>query len=180
MEEGVRGPKAVEWRLVDEVVPKIKWEAAVRARAREFAANSDRPATARGIVLGQLDRQLKAGAPIYDNVRVEIARENRSATLTVSAPAGPVPSSVEAAQDIGARFWPLALARELEDAILHLRFNEPGLGVLILRTEGDLEAVLDYDSFLVRHQHHWLMREIRHYLKRVLKRLDRPRAASWR
>jgi len=94
------------------------------------------------------------------------------AGILVQGPTRAVPASADAAQALGASFWPLAIARELEDAILHLRFNEPKLGVILLRTEGDPEAVLDHDRFLAGAQDHWLMREIRHYLKRVFKRLD--------
>jgi len=105
--------------------------------------------------------------------RAERAQCERGlATLSVRGPTAPVPAALEAAQAQGAAFWPLAVARELEDAILHLRFNEPSIGVLVLRTEGEARAVLEHDDFLIRHQDHWLMREVRHYLKRVLKRLD--------
>ena len=106
------------------------------------------------------------------HVRVELARESRIATLLVQGPNNPAPVGTDAAQEEGDTFWPLTVARELEDAILHLRFNEPTLGLLLLRTHGDAERMLAYDAFLARHQDHWLIREIRHYLKRVLKRLD--------
>jgi benzoyl-CoA-dihydrodiol lyase len=171
-EEGVRGQKAVEWRLVDEIVAKSKWDASVSARARELAARSDRPREARGITLVPLEKHFEDGAPVYVHVRVEISRESRVARILARGPMSPAPASIEAAQELGTAFWPLALARELEDAILHLRFNEPTIGMLLLRTEGETQKVLDYDAFLARHQNHWLMREIRHYLKRVLKRLD--------
>ncbi len=94
------------------------------------------------------------------------------ATLTVRGPRKPVPASVDAAHALGASFWPLAVARELEDAILHLRANEPAIGVVLLRTDGNAQAVLDHDAFLIKADGDWLMREIRHYLKRVLKRID--------
>jgi len=103
---------------------------------------------------------------------VEIDRARLIATLTVRAPSSPVPDSPKAAHTLGAAFWPLAVARELEDAVLHLRFNEPAIGVLLLRTEGDADAVLAHDAFLLDGDGDWLLREIRHYLKRVLKRLD--------
>jgi len=171
-EEGVRGKRAVDWRFVDEAVVKSKWDETVKARARELAARSDRPRDAKGIQLLPLDRKIADGTAIYSNVRIEIERDRGLATLSVRSPGAPVPTSPEVAQAQGATFWPLAVARELEDAILHLRFNEPSIGVLVLRTEGEAPAVLDYDAFLIRHQDHWLMREVRHYLKRVLKRLD--------
>src|SRR5438477_530919 len=171
-EEGVRGQKAVDWRLVDEVVAKSKWEDAVKARAKTLAARSDRPADAQGVKLGPLDKRIEANAAIYSLVRLDIERDRALATVTVKGPAGGAPDSLDAAKALGARFWPLALARELEDAILHLRFNEPAIGLVVLRAEGDAQAVLDHDAFLARHADDWLMREIRHYLKRVLKRVD--------
>jgi benzoyl-CoA-dihydrodiol lyase len=172
-EEGVRGRKAVEWRLVDEVVAKSKWEEGVKARAKALAATSDRPANgAAGVTLEPLDRRTEADAIVYTHVRVDLERERGLATVTVQGPERPVPASLAAAHAQGCRFWPLAMARELEDAILHLRFNEPALGLLLLRAEGDAQTVIGYDDFLDAHAADWLMREIRHYLKRVLKRLD--------
>jgi benzoyl-CoA-dihydrodiol lyase len=172
-EEGVHGRKAVEWRLVDEVVAKSKWQEAVTARAKALAATSDRPANgAAGITLAPLERLVDADAIVYPHVRVDLDRARGLATITVQGPEKPVPASLEAAHAQGCRFWPLAMARALEDAILHLRFNEPALGLLLLRTEGDAAAVLAYDDFLDAHAADWLMREVRHYLKRVLKRLD--------
>jgi benzoyl-CoA-dihydrodiol lyase len=171
-EEGVRGQKAVDWRLVDEVVAKSKWEETVTARARELAARSDRPRDARGIALIPLERIIDADSIVYSHVRVDIERARRLATITITGPSRPLPETPAAAQALGATFWPLAVARELDDAILHLRFNEAGIGLLLFRTEGDPAAVLAHDAFLARHGDHWLMREIRHYLKRVLKRID--------
>jgi benzoyl-CoA-dihydrodiol lyase len=172
-EEGVRGRKAVEWRLVDEVVAKSKWEEGVKARAKALAATSDRPANgAAGVTLEPLERRAEANAFLYTHVRVDLERERGLATITVQGPAEPPPASLAAAHAQGCRFWPLAMARELEDAILHLRFNEPALGLLLLRAEGDAQIVIAYDDFLEAHAADWLMREIRHYLKRVLKRLD--------
>ena len=171
-EEGVRGQKAVDWRLVDEVVTKSKWDAAVRARAKELAARSDRPRGGKGVTLSPLERRSENGAIAYSHVRLEIERERGVAGIVVRGPAQAAPASADAAQALGASFWPLAMARELEDAILHLRFNEPKLGVLLLRTEGDAQAVLDHDRFSAAQQDHWLMREVRHYVKRVFKRLD--------
>ncbi|HXN42706.1 MAG TPA: 2,3-epoxybenzoyl-CoA dihydrolase [Xanthobacteraceae bacterium] len=171
-EEGVRGQKAVDWRLVDEVVTKSKWDDAVRARAKELAARSDRPRDGKGVTLSALERRSENGAIAYSHVRLEIERERGVAGIVVRGPAQAAPASADAAQALGASFWPLAMARELEDAILHLRFNEPKLGVVLLRTEGDARAVLDHDRFFAAQQDHWLMREIRHYVKRVFKRLD--------
>ncbi len=172
VEEGVRGKKAVDWRLVDETVSKTKWNDAVKARAAEFASRSDRPKDAKGIKFEPLDRKISNDTLTYPNVRVEIDRGRSLATISVKGPSGAVAASIEAAHALGSNFWPLAVARELEDAILHLRFNEAKIGVIAFRTEGDAKAVLDHDAFLGKHQNDWLMREIRHYLKRVLKRID--------
>ena len=171
-EEGIRGKKAVDWRLVDETVPNSKWADAVKARAAEFAARSDRPATASGIALTPLVRSVTDNRVAYTHVDVTIERGRGIATITVRGPTEPVPADAEAAQALGDKFWPLAIARELEDAILHLRFNEPRIGLIVFRTEGDAQGVLDHDAFLARKHGHWLMREIRHYVKRVLKRMD--------
>jgi benzoyl-CoA-dihydrodiol lyase len=172
IEEGIRGSKAVEWRLVDEVVPNSKWKETVAARAHEIAARSDRPTGAKGITLGAIERKIAADRVSYSHVDVEIDRTRGLATVTVRGPAQAVPVSVEAAHALGDKFWPLTVARELEDAILHLRANEAAIGVVLLRTDGNAQAVLDHDDFLAKASGDWLMREIRHYLKRVLKRVD--------
>ena len=172
VEEGVRGKKAVDWRLVDETVAKTKWDEAVKTRAAEIAARSDRPKGAKGIALTPLARKISGDLIAYPNVKVEIDRDRGLAIITVRGPSDAVPASVEAAHKLGDQFWPLAAARELENAILHLRFNEPKIGLIVFRTEGEAKAVLDFDAFLAKHQDDWLMREIRHYIKRVLKRID--------
>jgi benzoyl-CoA-dihydrodiol lyase len=172
IEEGVRGTRAVEWRLVDEVVPNSKWKDAVAARAKEIAARSDRPKDAKGITLTPLERKIETDRVSYSHVEVEIDREKGLATVTVRGPSQSVPASVEAAHALGAKFWPLVIARELEDAILHLRTNEAAIGVVLFRTDGNAQAVLEHDEFLAKANGDWLMREIRHYLKRVLKRVD--------
>ncbi len=172
IEEGMRGAKAVEWKLVDEVVPNSKWKEVVAARAHEIASHSDRPKDAKGVTLTPLARKIEGDRISYPNVNVEIERERGLVTITVRAPSQAVPASADAAQALGDAFWPLAVAREFEDAILHLRANEAAIGVVLLRTEGDAKAVLAYDDFLNGTQSHWLMREVRHYLKRTLKRID--------
>ncbi|HKA71541.1 MAG TPA: 2,3-epoxybenzoyl-CoA dihydrolase [Xanthobacteraceae bacterium] len=169
-EEGLRGAKAVEWGLVDEVVPNSKWADAVAARAHQLASRSDRPRDAKGIALTPLARRRNGDAVAYVHVRLDIDRDRGLATLTARAPADGVPASVAAAHEQGAAFWPLALARELEDAILHLRANEPAIGLVIFRAEGDARSVLAHDALLGETD--WLMREVRHYLKRVFKRID--------
>jgi benzoyl-CoA-dihydrodiol lyase len=170
-EEGLRGAKAVEWRLVDEVVPPSKWKDAVAARAHDLAKRSDRPASG-GIKLTPLQRQIVDGRVSYSHVDIEIDRGRSVATMTVRGPTQPVPDSVEAAHALGDKFWPLTVARELEDAVLHLRVNEPTINVVLLRTDGSAQAVIAHDDFLAKANGDWLMREIRHYLKRVFKRID--------
>ena len=171
-EEGVRGRRAVEWRLVDEIVPPSKWQQAVRERAASFAERSDRPATGDGVTLTPLDRRIEGSSIAYPHLRVALDRGKGTATLTVLAPTTAAPDTPEAAQAQGDAFWPLAMARALDDAILHLRTNEPELGVWVLRTEGEAQAVLDHDALLAAHGDHWLMREVALYLKRTFKRLD--------
>lgn len=169
-EEGVRGRRAVEWRLVDEVVPPSAWEARVRERALEAAARSDRPRDAKGVALVPLERRFEEGGVFYRFVGVAFDRAAGRATITVQGPGAAPPEGLEAARS--AAFWPLQMARELDDALLHLRLNEPELGLLVLRTEGDPAQVLAHDAFLEAHKADWFIREVRHNLKRVLKRLD--------
>jgi benzoyl-CoA-dihydrodiol lyase len=170
VEEGVRGRRAVEWRLVDEVVPPSAWNDRVKARAAEFAAKSDRPKDAKGVSLTPLDRRFEGDSVLYSRVRVDCDRAAGRATVTVLGPEAAPPTTLDAAKEAG--FWPLRLARELDDAILHLRANEPELGLVVFRTEGDAGLVLAYDAFLEAHAGDWFVREVRHYLKRVLKRVD--------
>ena len=170
-EEGLRGAKAVDWRLVDEVVPPSKWKDAVAARAHELAKRSDRPISA-GIKLTPLQRKVDDARISYSHVEVEVERARSVAIVTVRGPMQPAPVSVDAAHALGDKFWPLTVARELEDAILHLRVNEPSINVVLLRTDGNAQAVLEHDDFLAKANGDWLMREIRHYLKRVFKRID--------
>ncbi len=171
-EEGQRGKKAVDWRLIDETVVKSKWDDAVKARAKDIAARSDRPTDAKGVKFTPLKREITDNAINYSTVRVEIERDRGLATIIVKGPSSTPPSSADEAQAQGDQFWPLLLARELEDAILQLRFNEPTVGLILFRTEGEAKAVLDYDRFIAVNGDHWLMREVRHYLKRTLKRVD--------
>ena len=171
-EEGVRGKRAVQWRLVDELVPPSAFEATVRGRAEEAAGRSDRPADAHGIVLGPLARVFSDNAVSYSHVRVALHRAARRADVTVLGPQGSLPDDAAGIHTAGDQFWPLLVARELDDALLHLRLNEPELGVLVFRTAGDPQSVLAADALLDAHAGDWLVREIRHYLKRVLKRVD--------
>ena len=159
IEEGMRGTSAVEWRLVDEVVPNSKWKDVVAARAKEIAAKSDRPKNAKGITLTPIERKIEKDRVSYSHVDVEIDRERGLATVTVRGPSGAVPASVEAAHALGAKFWPLTVARELEDAILHLRSNEAAIGVVLFRTDGNAQAVLEHDDFLSQGQ--WRLADAR-------------------
>jgi benzoyl-CoA-dihydrodiol lyase len=169
-EEGVRGQRAVEWRLVDEIVPPSIWEAKVHERALELAARSDRDG-AKGIVLTALDRSISDDAISYPNVKVALDRAGRYARITLVGPTG-LPGDLRGIHDSGAAFWPLAMARELDDALLHLRLNEPSIGLLVFRSAGDPADVLAADSLLEQYQSDWLVREIRLLLKRVFKRVD--------
>jgi len=171
-EEGVKGKRAAEWRLVDEVQPHTKLESAVTARARDFAAKSERPQAATGIALTALDRTVGPDTRSYKYVSVDYARDERTATIVVRGPDAPPPASAEDMVAQGASFWPLELARELDDAILDLRFNELDTAAIIFKSGGDRAAVLAYDAFLEAHKDHWLAREIRLKWKRLLKRID--------
>ena len=172
VEEGVKGRRAVEWRLVDQVTPNSKFDRSIAEAARALAAQSDRPARAEGISLTPIERTFHADAIAYSALKVEIDRSTRRATVTLNGPAAQPPASAEAIAQQGAAFWPLRLARELDDAILHLRLNEPEIGVLIFKSQGEPAQVLAYDALLEANMGHWLAREIRHYWKRVLKRVD--------
>ncbi len=174
LEEGIRGQRAVTWRLVDEVVRGSKFEEAVKERALEMAASSYRPANAQGIELTPLVKEQQDNSVTYPYVSVEIDRIDRVATVTVHAPETGVPTdlSVEEAFAQGADFWPLAVCRQLDDAILHLRFNELDTGTLIFKTCGNADVVAAYDEFVLENQSNWLMREIVLYWRRTLKRID--------
>jgi benzoyl-CoA-dihydrodiol lyase len=172
IEEGVKGARAVKWRLVDQVAPNSKFEQAVNDAAKKLATQSDRQSDTKGIALAPIERKIEADAITYSSVKVEIARDARRATFTISGPDAAPPTSAPGMVEEGAAFWPLRLARELDDAILHLRLNEPDIGVLIFKTQGEPARVLAFDQFLAAHKDHWLAREILHYWKRVLKRVD--------
>ena len=170
-EEGARGRRALDWRLVDEVVPPSAWEEKLRERALALATSSDRPAEASGIALPPLDRKIDGDIIAYPHLKVALDRERRFAEVRVLGPSE-LPADVAGVHAAGADFWLLAMARELDDAMLHLRLNEPELGILVFRSEGDPSAVLAADALLDVHADDWLVREIRLYLKRVCKRVD--------
>src|ERR671931_1857048 len=158
--EGVKGKRAVEWGLVDAVFPTSQFKAAVEKRARELAVMSNRPATGPGITLNPLNPTVSESAITYSAVTVALNRAKRTADLTVHAPSGPQPSTRDAVVKAGDQFWPLRAFRELDDALLRLRINEPEIGTVVLKTEGDRERVLAVDRALAAHQNDWLVREI--------------------
>jgi benzoyl-CoA-dihydrodiol lyase len=170
--EGVRGQKAVDWRLVDEVAKPAVFGERVKARALALAAKSQRPDSAKGVALTPLERTLEADAIRYEHVTVEIDRAKRLATFVVKSPSGAQPQDMAAAEALGDKWFPLALVRQLEDAILHMRTNELDIGLWLIKTSGDSQAVLSMDSFLLANQSHWLARETVGYLRRTFSRLD--------
>ena len=170
--EGVRGKKAKDWRLVDDIAKPAQFAARVQERALELAAKSDRPADGKGVLLTPLQRTIEADALRYPNVVVEIDRTKRVATWTVKGPTAALPTTTEGIEAAGAAWYPLALARELEDAILSMRTNELDIGTWLIKTQGDGAAVLAMDATLLAHKNHWLVRETIGLLRRTFSRLD--------
>jgi len=170
--EGVRGQKAKDWRLVDDIAKPAQFAARVQERALQLAAQSDRPADARGVELTPLDRTVEADALRYSHVTVEIDRARRVATWTVKAPSGAQPTDIPGIEAAGSAWYPLVLARELEDAILSMRTNELEIGTWLMKTSGDAAAVQAMDATLLAHQNHWFVRETTGLLRRTLSRLD--------
>jgi benzoyl-CoA-dihydrodiol lyase len=170
--EGVRGQRAVDWRLVDATPKSTQFAQVVQERAARLAAGSDRPAGAKGVALTPLQRRETADTIDYAHVSVAIDRAGRKATFTVRAPATPQPSDIAGIEAAGAAWWPLAMARELDDAILTMRTNELDIGLWQLKTEGDAQAVLAVDRVLAQHAGHWFVRETIGMLRRTLARLD--------
>lgn len=170
--EGVRGQRALDWRLVDDIARPAQFDAAVQDCALELAASSDRPADAMGVQLTPLERRIESDSLHYRHVRVEMDRAGRCATFVVSAPTAGQPTDLAAIEQLGADWYPLTLARELDDAILSMRSNELELGTWLIRTEGDAAAVLAMDETLLQHRDHWLVRATIGYLRRTLARLD--------
>jgi len=170
--EGIKGKRSVDWNLVDEIVPRSAMAEKVQARALEFADTSDRPTGVKGVELTALRRKIEADAITYDNVSIQIDREERNARINVSAPTSMPPGDVQGIHEQGVNFWPLALARELDDAILHLRSNEADIGTWVFTTSGEADMVEAADMVLLENASDWLVREITLYLKRVFKRID--------
>jgi len=170
--EGVRGQKAKDWKLVDAIAKPAVFEQTVQERALALAAQSDRPADGKGVKLTPLARQITDHGVDYEFVKIVIDRQARTATLTVSAPSTTQPNSIQTIEAAGVHWWPLQMARELDDAILHLRTNEIDIGTWLLKTAGDAKAVLACDEVLMAHQSHWLVRETIGLLRRTLARID--------
>jgi benzoyl-CoA-dihydrodiol lyase len=170
--EGLGGPKAAAWKLVDEIVPRPAWDQTVADRAASLAARSGRPAVSAGITLTPLEVRREDDRIVYRHVTAELDRGAGAATIVIAGPDQDPPAGPEAIAAQGAAFWSLAVTRELDDLILDLRTNEPELGTWVLRTAGEFDRVLAYDRLLLANQDDWLANEIVHYLKRTLKRLD--------
>jgi benzoyl-CoA-dihydrodiol lyase len=170
--DGVRGQRAKDWRLVDDAIKPQQFAEHVNQRARELAAKSDRPSDANGVTLTPLERSIDEAGLHYEYVNVALNHEARTATFTVRAPESASADSVEKVLAAGVNWWPLRMARELDDAILHLRTSEPDLGLWIVRTTGNADAVLAVDDLLLNHQDNWFVREVLGMLRRTFARLD--------
>ena len=168
--EGLKGKRAKEWRLIDDHFPTTKFKSAIDDRAAQLAASS--PRTSNGIKLNPLKIESTSDSRNYRYIRVQLHREQRYADLTMRGPDGPQPTTVEQIQELGDAYWPLQAYRELDDALLHMRVNEPEIGLVCLRTEGNIESVLSVDETLSANRDHWLVREIIAYMARTLRRLD--------
>ncbi len=171
-EEGVKGKRAVQWRLVDRVATNSKFDGELQAMCAELAATVKKPVGAKGIALTPLNRQIAADTITYSTVRVDIDRAGRRATVTILGPDNAPPDDASGLHALGDQFWPLRLARDLDDAILELRLNELEMGTLVFKSQGDAGRVLAFDAFLAGLPEDWLAREIHNYWKRVLKRID--------
>jgi len=171
-QEGVRGQKAVDWRLVDAIAKPAVFQQAVKERAEKLAATSSRPQGAKGVALTPLNRTIEADRLGYTHVSVEIDRAKRTATFTVKAPTAAVPADKAGIEAAGASWYPLAMARELDDAILHMRTNELDIGTWLLKTSGDAAAVLAADAAVLNNQDHWFARETLGMMRRTFARID--------
>jgi len=174
--EGVRGQKAVDWRLVDAIAKPAVFQQAVKDRAQKLSANSNRPASAKGVALTPLNRTIEADRVSYTYVTVEMDRVKRTATFTVKAPTAAVAADIAGIEAAGANWWPLQMTRELDDAILHMRTNELELGTWLLKTQGhgpdSSAAVLAADAAVLNNQDHWFARETLGYMRRTFARMD--------
>jgi len=173
LEEGVKGNRAKDWKLVDELIPNSKFDEIVQERAKEFALKSSRPSDAKGVELTPLDRKFaKDGSISYSIVDVAVDRANKRVTITISGPDTDAPASMDAFHSQGADAYMLRMARELDDAILHLRLNEMELGLIVFKTQGDPKHMQEHEDLLLNNKDHWLANEVLQYWKRILKRID--------
>ena len=170
--EGVRADRAQQWKLVDRIAKPQQFAETVKECAKSLGAQSKRPGSGKGVALTALERSIDATGYHYPNIDVTIDRKTRTATISVLAPATPQPADLEGIHAAGAAWWPLAMARELDDAILMLRTNELEVGTWILKTRGDADAVLATDATLERHRDDWFVREVTGMLRRTLARFD--------
>jgi len=169
--EGLRGKRAREWGLIDDYFPMSKFQESIDARVKQLI-DSEPTAPAQGIKLNPLEAKTKNNSRDHKYVKLTLNREQRYADLTIHAPQGPQPTTVEEIQELGDSYWPLQAYRELDETLLHLRVNEPLIGLVCLRTQGDAETVLKIDEALANNYDHWLVREILLLMARVLRRLD--------
>jgi benzoyl-CoA-dihydrodiol lyase len=172
VEEGIKGQRAVDWRLVDEMVPRSSFNQRVHEKALELAETSDRPEGETGIAMPPLEKISDDSMIAYPYVSVSLDRKGHSAILTIEGPDSEAPADLTEVKAQGTGFWPLAVLRAVDDALLDLRFNEPSLGILIIKTKGAGERVTAYDQLLHRYSNDWLIREILLYARRTWKRLD--------
>jgi benzoyl-CoA-dihydrodiol lyase len=170
--EGMRGKRAQQWRLVDKLIPPSKLADETKKIAEDVAGKSKRPKDAKGIALPDVERTFDGDTLRYAHLTVEIDRERRAAHFRVNGPSSAPPADVSTIHAQGAAFWPLALARSIDDAMMHLRLNETEIGTWVLHSQGDAALVEAYDALLAKEQANWLVREIVLYWKRTLKRLD--------
>ena len=170
--EGIRGKRATDWDLVDEVIPRSKFDETVLARATEFAAVTDRPLDAKGVELTPLNRNIEKDRITYDTLSIDFQRDLSLATITIFAPNTPPPLDVAGIEEEGPGFWPLAMTRDLEDALLELRVNEEDIGTWVFKTQGNPDLVRDAEKPLLDNADHWLAREILLFMKRTFKRID--------
>jgi benzoyl-CoA-dihydrodiol lyase len=170
--DGVKGQRAKDWRLVDDVVKTQQFAEHIKQRAAQLAERSDRPTNSKGIELTPLERTIDESGRHYKYVNAEFDREARTVTLTVHAPESTEAMTLESVLALGAKWWPLQMARELDDAILSLRTSEADLGLWIIRTAGDASAVLKMDEFILAHQGNWFVREVLGMMRRTFARLD--------
>ena len=170
--EGLRGKRAEQWKLIDELVPRSKFSETVEKRALEISEKSTRPLGEKGIELTDLFKELDKDSITYENISISLDRQSGIVYITIKGPSEDLPMDPESIATLGDKYWPLALARDLDDAIIHLSFNELELGTWVFRSVGDIDSVADVDDILIKHKDHWLINEIFQYLIRVLNRLD--------